>query len=117
VTDNRQRQQSEIDIIDRFTQVFCRKNHGTAEELCDACQELRDYAVSRLMKCPYDPKPPCKQCPNHCFEADMRLRIKEVMRFSGMYYVKRGRLDWLVRYFLINRTMSRNELNKIKKTE
>ena len=32
---------------------------------------------------------------------EYRAKIKEVMRFSGIYFVKRGRLDWLVRYFMM----------------
>ncbi|MBU0518176.1 nitrous oxide-stimulated promoter family protein [bacterium] len=56
---------------------------------------MLDYAILRLKRCHYHPKPPCKQCPTHCYKPDMRQRIKEVMKFSGMYYVRRGRMDWL----------------------
>jgi hypothetical protein len=46
-----------------------------------------------------DPKPKCKDCPVHCYKSEYRRRIKEVMRFSGIYFVKRGRVDWLIKYF------------------
>jgi len=45
------------------------------------------------------PKPKCKDCPVHCYKIEYRRRIKEVMRFSGIYFVKRGRVDWLIKYF------------------
>ena len=87
--------------LKRFVEVYCCKHHGQAiGRLCDACRELMDYANQRRMQCPHDPKPKCKDCPTHCYQADYRVRIKEVMRYSGIYFVKRGRLDWLIRYFL-----------------
>jgi hypothetical protein len=59
-----------------------------------------EYARDRLIACPYDPKPKCKHCPTHCYKPAMRRRVREVMQFGGMHFVKRGRLDWLVKYFL-----------------
>jgi len=43
----------------------------------------------------------------------MRQRIKEVMKYSGKYYVKRGRLDWLVKYFLATRQLNKDDLKRI----
>jgi len=86
--------------IEKFIAVYCRKKHGTAKgELCDDCADLLAYARDKLARCPLDPKPKCKDCPVHCYSDDYRQRIKDVMRFAGIYFVKRGRLDWLVRYF------------------
>lgn len=88
-------------ILDNFIGVYCRAHHGTLRgELCRECAGLLRYAVGRLARCPYDPKPKCKHCPTHCYNAGNRARIREVMRFAGMWYVRRGRLDWLVRYFM-----------------
>jgi len=43
--------------------------------------------------------------------------MREIMRFSGLYFVRRGRLDWLVKYFLLNRQLAKSELNvRSKKT-
>ncbi|MEP0813736.1 MAG: nitrous oxide-stimulated promoter family protein [bacterium] len=87
-------------ILHRFVGVYCRKNHGTEpRELCDECAALYDYARRRRECCPFNPKPKCKDCPAHCYKPAMRKRIKEVMRFSGIYFVKRGRVDWLIKYF------------------
>jgi hypothetical protein len=42
----------------------------------------------------------CKKCPAHCYAPGYRERIREVMRFSGQYLVKHGRLDLIVHYYL-----------------
>jgi len=90
----------DLEVVDRFVAVYCRRHHGTnGVGLCEDCRDLVAYARKRLEKCPYDPKPKCKDCRTHCYRPDYRERMKAVMRFSGMYHVKRGRLDWLVKYF------------------
>ena len=94
--------EADLALARRFTEVYCRRhrhNQGTPG-LCTGCQELVDYARARLERCPYDPKPKCKKCPTHCYKPALREQMKQVMRFSGMHFVKRGRLDWLLRYFL-----------------
>ncbi|MHC4661400.1 MAG: nitrous oxide-stimulated promoter family protein [Planctomycetota bacterium] len=88
-------------IFKRFTEVYCEKHHGTARGIpCPDCRALIDYARRRLEKCPYDPKPKCKNCPTHCYKPKYRELVKEIMRFSGMHFVRRGRIDWLIKYFL-----------------
>jgi hypothetical protein len=87
-------------ILRRFIQVYCRRTHATTGGLCAACQDLLAYAEDRLDHCPHDPRPACRRCPTHCYRPEYRARIREVMRSSGMYFVRRGRLDWLLRYFL-----------------
>ena len=89
-----------LQLVGRFLEVFCSRKHGTREGLCPECAELAAYARDRLLKCPLHPKPKCKDCAVHCYDRAHRDRMKEVMRFSGMHFVKRGRLDWLLRYFL-----------------
>ncbi len=90
----------DAEILKTFIGVYCRAHHGGGDELCGECADLQRYALKRLEKCPLDPKPKCRKCPVHCYAPDYRKRIKEVMRYSGMHFVKRGRLDWLVKYFL-----------------
>jgi predicted amidophosphoribosyltransferase len=88
-------------ILKRFTYIFCaRHHHPPPGTLCAECGALLDYARGRLSACPYDPKPKCKHCQTHCYQPEMRARIRAIMRYSGMYYVARGRLDWLLQYFL-----------------
>jgi len=90
----------EIKVLKRFVEVYCRKHHGTdGNGPCEECADLLQYAQKRVEKCPYDPKPKCKDCTTHCYKPEYRQKIRSVMRFSGIYFVRRGRLDWLVRYF------------------
>lgn len=86
-------------VLHAFIRVYCRENHGSAG-LCPECAELLAYALKRNEKCPLDPKPRCKKCAVHCYKPEMRAKIKEVMKFSGIYFLKRGRLDWVYKYFL-----------------
>ncbi|MFH1262278.1 MAG: nitrous oxide-stimulated promoter family protein [Pseudomonadota bacterium] len=90
----------EIGTLQAFLRVYCEKKHGSAKKtLCVECGELLTYGTMRLTKCPYDPKPKCKDCETHCYKPEQCEKVKEVMRFSGLYFVKRGRVDWLWRYF------------------
>ena len=45
---------------------------------------LLDYANRRLERCLFgDAKPTCANCVVHCYRADMRERMREVMRWAG----------------------------------
>ncbi len=48
--------------------------------------------------CPLDPKPTCKNCKIHCYAPENRAKIREVMRFSGMHMIIRGRVDMIFHY-------------------
>ena len=87
-------------LLEKFIGVYCRKKHGTDGTLCADCAALKDYAFEKLDKCPFDPKPKCKECTVHCYAEPYRSKMKEVMKFSGIYFVKRGRLDWLFKYLM-----------------
>ncbi len=97
----RDRLDRQFAVLKRFVAVYCRNQHvpeGTTP--CEECSDLLEYAHRRLEKCPYDPKPLCKNCTTHCYRTDYREKVRAVMRFSGTYYVKRGRFDWLIRGFV-----------------
>jgi hypothetical protein len=88
-------------VLGKFILVYCQKKHHPPKgQMCESCAELLEYALVKLEKCPFDPKPKCKECKVHCYKDDYRQRIREVMKFSGIHFVKRGRLDWLFKYFL-----------------
>ena len=88
-------------MLRRFLAVYCRTRHGRKRsKLCRECMDLERYALDRLRRCPYDPKPQCRKCSTHCYNPEYRRRIRDVMRFSGIWFVKRGRVDWLIRYFM-----------------
>ena len=109
----------DIKILSQFVSVFCREKHRAEEKrlfsikdeqvrgvldgktpvLCDDCRRLLSHGIVKLLLCPYDPKPMCKKCPTHCYAPGYRERVREIMRFSGIHLVKRGRLDLLFHYF------------------
>ena len=76
--------QREAFTIEMMIRLYCRKKHRPQGGLCSDCQELADYAQRRLEKCPFQTeKPTCANCRVHCYRAEMRARIREVMRYSG----------------------------------
>jgi len=79
-------------IVEHMIDLYCRKKHK-GEGLCVDCEQLKQYALERLIKCPFGAdKTACKDCEIHCYKNDMRGKIREVMRFSGprmfFYYPK-----------------------------
>lgn len=107
---NRPVRHREARLIEKFVRVYCRSRHGSRGELCDSCTGSLQYARSRLAACPYDPKPPCRRCPTHCYEPEMRQEIRQIMRHSGTYFVLHGRVDWLIKYFLMTKPLQRNRM-------
>jgi len=74
----------ESQTLQAMIRLYCRKQHGTKEGLCERCQELHDYAQKRLTHCPFQVgKTACGQCEVHCYKLAMRERICEVMRSVG----------------------------------
>ena len=68
--------------------------------LCEDCRKLLNHGIAKLLLCPYDPKPMCKKCETHCYAPGYREKVREVMKFSGMYLIKHGRVDLMVHYML-----------------
>jgi len=106
----------DLKVLAVFTSTYCRQHHkGDRQPLvclpglgrrqaeryscCTDCRDLLSYAFDRRLRCPLDPKPTCKHCPVHCYRPGHREKVREIMRFSGAYLLKRGRLDLLWHYF------------------
>lgn len=84
MTPAKRRVAREWKTIQAMIRIYCRSLHGNRAALCVECEELRLYAERRLEKCPFaDEKPTCVKCPVHCYEAAMRERVRQVMRYSG----------------------------------
>jgi hypothetical protein len=114
------KKRKDIKVLSRFIAIYCREHHRTEVRdtfpiknerlrsslghkdliLCKDCNKLLSHGIAKLLLCPYDPKPTCKKCQTHCYAPGYRERIREVMRFSGLYLVKRGRLDLMVHYLI-----------------
>lgn len=69
--------------VSQMIALYCRKKHGSAA-LCPECAGLDAYARQRSDKCPFmETKTFCSNCKVHCYQPEMREKIREVMRFSG----------------------------------
>lgn len=88
----------ELATIERMLGIYCRGRHG-GENLCAGCAGLLAYAALRLQKCPHSPKPSCKNCPTHCYAADKRALMREVMKYAGPRMPLRHPLLTLRHYF------------------
>ena len=111
------KEKDDIRTLVRFAGIYCRENHQEEKapfsfklfdikeiekkeiSLCQDCSRLLTYGLTMRLKCPHDPKPMCKKCETQCYHGDYKSKIREVMKFSGMYVVKRGRVDLLYHYF------------------
>ncbi len=108
----------DIRVLADFISIFCREKHRAEAKdiflikddrlrqslgdenlvLCQDCDKLLSHGIAKLLLCPYDPKPMCKKCETHCYAPGYRERVREVMKFSGLYLIKHGRLDLMAHY-------------------
>lgn len=76
--------EGEKKVVSSMIAIYCRSKHSSGKELCEECSALNEYALQRLETCRFgEEKPTCAGCPVHCYKKNMRVKIKEVMRFSG----------------------------------
>ena len=77
------RRRRELHALETMMRMYCRHHHGS-RTLCRECDELAIYARRRLERCVFgDAKPTCANCTVHCYKAEMRERVREMMRWSG----------------------------------
>lgn len=106
----------DLKVLAQFTSVYCKVHHSGRQgpletdepelqrlplhkyPVCDECREFLLYAFERRICCPLEERPSCKHCHIHCYRPGHREKVREVMRFSGPYLIKRGRLDLLWHY-------------------
>jgi len=71
--------------VARMIKLYCVRHHSPiGDPPCEQCLELIAYAHLKLDHCPFgNNKPACNKCPLHCFQPQMRSRIKLIMRYSG----------------------------------
>lgn len=77
------KREREKETVSLMIALYCRKKHH-CKTLCPECAALDRYARMRSDKCPFmETKTFCSNCKVHCYRADMREKIRCVMRFSG----------------------------------
>jgi hypothetical protein len=111
-----EKEKSDIRTLMKFVGIYCRKNHDGERapfsfkladikeiekkeiSLCPDCGRLLGYGLTMRLKCSHNPKPMCKKCETQCYRGDYKAKIREVMKFSGMYMIKHGRVDMFYHY-------------------
>jgi hypothetical protein len=85
VTDKRfVRRAREQRTVDAMMGMYCAHHHGGSAHLCPDCFELSEYARRRLARCVFgDAKPTCANCAVHCYNAEMREKMRVMMRWAG----------------------------------
>ncbi|MBN1661257.1 MAG: nitrous oxide-stimulated promoter family protein [Anaerolineae bacterium] len=78
------RMEREKRTVETMIALYCRGQHAAQHGLCDECNALLAYARQRLEKCPFqEAKTTCTKCPIHCYQPEMRERVRAVMRYAG----------------------------------
>jgi uncharacterized paraquat-inducible protein A len=108
----------DLKILARFIELFCHARHDrkkvgeralpemlqqgkrSHQTICIDCAELLEHGMKKRATCPLDPKPICKSCHIHCYTPEQRLKVREIMAYSGRRMILRGRLDYLWHYFI-----------------
>jgi len=94
--------QQDTDKLVRFLSMFCEAHHGhrlrepfifehtkvpakvsAGPELCDECKRLLRHAIVMRVHCPLDPKPKCRNCPQHCYRPAYKDQMEKVMKYAG----------------------------------
>jgi uncharacterized protein len=71
-------------LVQLMIRLYCSKKHMQKDTLCRDCEVLLEYSHKRLSNCRFmDKRTSCRKCAVHCYNKNMRERIREVMRFSA----------------------------------
>ena len=75
----------ETKTISAMISLYCKNHHDESNGgICDECKHIQEYAVKRLQRCPFIAnKPTCAKCLVHCYNKDMKNKVKLIMRYSG----------------------------------
>ena len=77
------KREREKEVVSLMISLYCRKKHG-GKTLCPECAALDTYARSRSDRCPFmETKTFCSACKVHCYQPEMREKIRTVMRWAG----------------------------------
>lgn len=75
--------EAEKKTIAFMIKLYCKKKHHE-KTLCKECEEVKNYAFSKIDKCPFmETKTFCSSCKVHCYQKEYREKIRIIMKFSG----------------------------------
>ena len=81
----------EMKTVGAMIRIFCEDTHNSPRgSLCSDCEEMLDYALARLTRCPFSSeKPACSKCLIHCYQANRREQVRRIMRYAGPRMLRR----------------------------
>ena len=75
---------NEKKTVKAMIRIYCSAHHKTENRLCFECQNVYEYAEFRINKCNFKfQNLVCSECRVHCFNPEMREKIKQIMRYAG----------------------------------
>jgi hypothetical protein len=78
------RLEREEKTIEKMILLYCKNHHQGNKELCQDCNQLKDYAIQRIQRCPFGiQKTTCQKCTVHCYNQSNQQAIRAVMRYAG----------------------------------
>lgn len=84
------KQEEKLKLAGAMIRCHCKKKHRQ-KTLCTSCTELLDYVSNRLKNCHLPAESStCFMCPEYCYDADMRGKIRAVMRSSASYMLAKN---------------------------
>lgn len=76
--------QQEKLTVEAMIRLYCHHHHrNLSKDCCDDCLSLIEYSWKRVDNCRSRKKAVCAKCRIRCYQPEMRLKIKQVMRYSG----------------------------------
>lgn len=92
---------SEIDSLNKLFSIYCKDKHKNQtkniqdirykdviyhfqSDLCEECQELINYSISKLQTCTHEIKPRCRKCTKPCYDKTTWKKVAKIMRYAGI---------------------------------
>jgi Nitrous oxide-stimulated promoter len=86
-------------VVEFMIKKYCVDQHNT-EQLCLECNDLLEYSLKHLVKCPFaENKPVCSKCTIHCYSKNYKKLIQQVMRYSGPIMIYEYPKDTILYFF------------------
>lgn len=81
----KQRLKREEETLMSMIKLYCKNSKHDGNIPCNECAQLISYATNRLHSCKFGAnKPVCAKCTIHCYESQMRNKIRFVMKITGL---------------------------------
>ena len=77
--------ETSVSVSDLIYPIFVIEGENIKNPI-ESMPGIYQYSIDRLEHCRFgaaEVKPTCRKCPVHCYNPDMRTRVRKVMRWAG----------------------------------